>query len=234
VVRAPAARGSGRAGGPAHAARDAAPRAALGLALGALAMSAAVLGARHLADGALDTTPRPGFDAAARATLGPFEAVGPSAVPAYGGQRDAVRGRWPDGVEFALGYWAAQSEGSEMVAQGNRLVPERAGLVALGPTPTAAGDGLAVDEWVLRGAGGTLRGWTWYVADGRPSTGGAAAKLAALGGTLAGRGDHAALAWLVVDASDDAARDRARLSARASAVQAFLAGWTRPVAGAAP
>lgn len=204
------------------------------LVLGALAIAVSVLGARQLAGGALDGVPRTGFEAAARAALGAFEPVRPGPVPAYGGERAAVRGRWADGVEFAIGYWAAQSAGRELVAQGNRLVPERAGLVALGPTALRTAEGLPVHEWLLRGPGGSVRGWTWFVADGRAATGATAAKLAGLAGTLAGRGDHAALGWLAVEATEDAAHDRARLAARSPAVGRFLADWTRPPAEAAP
>ncbi|MFM1987610.1 MAG: hypothetical protein RJA99_567 [Pseudomonadota bacterium] len=218
------------AGASAAAVADrAAPRRA---AVAVLAMAAAAFGARHLADGPLDATPRDGFAVAAHGAIGPFEPVRPSPVPAYGGQRDAVRGRWADGVEFALGYWAAQRAGAEMVAQGNRLVPERIGLVAEGPAAVRAVPGLSVQEWVLRGQGGAVRGWTWFVADGHAVASPAQAKLGQLVGTLSGRGDHAALAWLAVEAGDDAGRDRARLAARAETVQAFLAGWTRPGDGA--
>ena len=54
--------------------------------------------------------------------------------------------------------------------------------------------------------------------------------VAALRGTLTGRGDHAALAWLAVSASDDVTHDRAALAARSRMRQAFLASDTGPPA----
>jgi EpsI family protein len=200
---------------------------------GALAMTLAAGAARHLSEGVLDGVPREGFSRAAAGTLGPYEPVGAGAVPAYSGSRDAVRGRFEDGVEFALAYWAGQSAGAEMISHGNRLVPERAGIVALAETgvrlpPTDGDPRLDVRETLLRSGAGRVRSWWWFVADGEASASPLGAKLATLRGTLAGRGDHAALAWVAVAASDDAARDRATLAARSRTVQAFLAGYTGP------
>ena len=202
---------------------------------GALAMTLAAGAARHLSGGVLDGVPRQGFASAAAGALGPFEAVGAGAGPAYAGSRDAVRGRFDDGVEFALAYWAAQADGAEMVSHGNRLVPERAGIVVLAETGVRlpATDGasrLDVRETLLRTGAGRVRSWWWFVADGEAAARPLGAKLATLRGTLAGRGDHAALAWLAVSASDDVARDRTALAARARALQAFLAGYTGPPA----
>ncbi|MCX7231084.1 MAG: EpsI family protein [Burkholderiales bacterium] len=200
---------------------------------GALAMTLAAGAARHLSEGGLDGVPREGFSRAAAGTLGPYEPVGAGAVPAYSGSRDAVRGRFEDGVEFALAYWAGQSAGAEMISHGNRLVPERAGIVALAETgvrlpPTDGAPRLDVRETLLRSGAGRVRSWWWFVADGDATASPLGAKLATLRGTLAGRGDHAALAWVAVAASDDAAHDRAALAARSRTVQAFLAGYTGP------
>lgn len=199
------------------------------------AMTLAVCASRQLADGVLDGVPRNDFTRAAAQVLGDFEPVGPAAVPAYSGSRDALRGRFEDGVEFSIAYWAAQSSGAEMVSHGNRLVPERAGILVLAETTVylPATEGRApveVRETLLRTGRGPVRSWWWFVADGVATTTPLGAKLATLRGTLTGRGDHAALAWLAVPASDDAARDRVALAARAGRVQTFLSGFTGPPA----
>ncbi|RPH46481.1 MAG: EpsI family protein [Burkholderiales bacterium] len=197
----------------------------------ALVMTLAAGTARHLSEGVRDGAPREGFARAAAGALGTFEPVAAAAVPAYGGSRESLRGRFDDGVEFSIAYWADQSGGNEMVSHGNRLVPERAGIVALAETAVhlPASEGrprLDVRETMLQAAGRPVRSWWWFVADGVPVASPLGAKLATLRGTLSGRGDHAALAWLAVPASDDPARDRAALAARARAVQAFLGGFT--------
>jgi exosortase A len=199
------------------------------------AMTLAVGVSRHLAGGVLDVVPRERFAQAAAQALGYFEPVGPAAVPAYGGSRDALRGRFEDGVEFSIAYWAAQSDGSEMVSHGNRLVPERADILVLAETTVnvpAADRHAPLDlrETLLRTPGGPVRSWWWFVADGVAATTPMGAKLATLRGTLAGRGDHSALAWLAVPASEDAARDRVALAARTGRVQTFLSGFTGPSA----
>jgi exosortase A len=233
--RAAAAGGSAR--GTAHGAAASA-RAALGPLLAAIvAMTLAAGTARHLSEGVLDGVPHTGFARAAAGALGAFESVAAAAVPAYGGSRESVRGRFDEGVEFVIAYWAGQAEGSEMVSHGNRLVPERSGIVAIAETavhlPAAEGrPRLDVRETLLRTGAGPVRSWWWFVADGDARTSPLGAKLTTLRGTLAGRGDHAALAWLAVPASDDPVRDRAALATRARAVQAFLAGFTRPAAAA--
>ena len=192
------------------------------------------LGAHLLTSVLLDMPARPGFAQAATEALGPFEPMAPSRAPAYQGHREGLQGHWPDGVDFTVRYWAQQEAGAELVGHAQRVLPEGDPLSARGPERLTHPQAGEVKEWLLRGPGGTVRAWLWYVVDGSPTASRPMAKALGLRGVVSGRGDHAALAWLVIAASEDAATDRAQLAAHAARLNTFLADWTGRASRAEP
>jgi len=141
--------------------------------------------------------------------------------PAFSGATSEANRRYdaPDGsVQCYIAYYANQSQGRELLHQGNRLVDEddpRWRIVREANRRVGGAAGFTARETILRVPEGDLVVWLWYWLPDEYTTNPLRAKLQQARARLLGQRDHAAVVVLAASAPDpgDAERLLAQFSA---------------------
>ncbi|MFN5882015.1 MAG: exosortase A, partial [Burkholderiales bacterium] len=160
-------------------------------------------------------TPREGLRIKIESAVGPLESGDLLAPPQIEGAREIVSGRLKvdvtdstDLMEFTTAYFAAQSEGREMIAWSNSPVPDRrshrwsvVSAKSLDSQETGLSHG--VQERLLAIGQERRLMWSWYDIGGRQASSDPGGKLLTALALARGRGDHSC--WQIVSMAVDVA-----------------------------
>jgi exosortase A len=195
-----------------------------------LAVAIAVAGYAGQASGRV--APRDGFEPLLAGALGgPSQPSQMAPMPRYTGERARFARRLDEaaGLDVWTAYFAGQQQGRELVGWPNTVLARDDRRWKIHAESVRQLGAIRIVEWQVHGEGRHRLVWHWQVAVGAPRSGPVAVKLAALLGTIAGRGDHAAIAVLSADLDGaDPERLRERMAEWAlrlgSALDTFTGG----------
>jgi exosortase A len=165
-----------------------------------LAIATSVIASQKLRD----VQPAADFNARVVAAVGPLKSANLTIQPKFEGARAIVQGASDSspGVEVYAAYFANQTDGHEMIAAGNVVMPDDPrGWQLISRTVRQVALGAqqgTILEIRLRSPSEERLVWTWYVLDGRVLASESRAKLVTAWAMLRGQGDHSSVAVVSV------------------------------------
>lgn len=206
-------------------------RHAIGRAATLAALAAGIVGVLAASDWVARVQPRGDAVEVASRALGARSPAPMSVGSRFEGARHVEHGllRSHPGVEYLVGYYAAQGPGRELVTVTNEPVDDTSGrwrLESQGRVQVAPG--LVANEVIARDGDVRWLVWHWYTVDGGHLTSPSRVKLATLRSLLLRGADDAAVTVLAVRLDTaDIGPGRARLGGAAEQVRRFAEAVTR-------
>jgi exosortase A len=195
------------------------------------ALAAGIAVALGASDGLARVQPRGDAAEVAGRALGARSPVPMTVGTRFEGARYLEHGRLGShpGVEYLVGYYAAQVPGSELVTVTNEPVDDTSGRWRLeSENRLQAGPGLVVNEVIAREGDVRWLVWHWYTADGEHFASPSRVKLATLRSLLRRGSDDAAVTVLSVRlGTADVAPGRVQLGTAAQEARRFSEAMTR-------